>query len=301
MAIGTEHYQQQWHQTATMGIFGAVAAAGWMLGLDLEQWRNAVGFAASNACGVHANFGTMTKPSHAGQAAEAGLLAAGLAKRGFTGNPGAFEAFSTQSAGIIDWEPVHEIGDTWTIEDTLFKQYASGAGTQSTINATKRLGLSADEVIHGEVRTPPAVLTSGYGVKWPKVGLEAKFSLPGCMALTILGYDLSDPYAFSDENVQSEQFVDLIQRIELVGDPTHTEWMATLVVETPDGIKTESANSNRDSGPVESRSEFLRQKFDTLSTPVAGANAKQVGDLLTDIESVPQIAQICALLAVSPS
>src|SRR6185437_10612243 len=66
VVIGDEHYRQGWHITSTLGVFGAVAAAGWLLRLDTEQFGRAVGLAASQVGGVHANFGTMTKPFHAG-------------------------------------------------------------------------------------------------------------------------------------------------------------------------------------------------------------------------------------------
>lgn len=66
VVIGEEHYRQGWHITSTLGVFGAVAAAGWLLRLDADEFGRAVGLAASQAGGVHANFGTMTSPSTPG-------------------------------------------------------------------------------------------------------------------------------------------------------------------------------------------------------------------------------------------
>ena len=73
---GVEHYNNGFHSTGTMGTFGAAAAAANLLGLDATQTMNAFGIAATQASGIKCNFGTMTKPLHAGKAAMNGLIAA---------------------------------------------------------------------------------------------------------------------------------------------------------------------------------------------------------------------------------
>jgi 2-methylcitrate dehydratase PrpD len=75
------HYERGWHTTATLGTFGAAAACAHLLGLDEVRWAHAFGLAATQAGGLKASFGTMGKPFHAGRAAQAGLLAATLARR----------------------------------------------------------------------------------------------------------------------------------------------------------------------------------------------------------------------------
>src|SRR5262249_51171286 len=81
------HYRNGWHSTATVGVLAAAAGVGRLLGLDLERLRNALGIAASMAGGSRQNFGTMTKPLHAGLAARDAVLAAELAANGFTADP----------------------------------------------------------------------------------------------------------------------------------------------------------------------------------------------------------------------
>ena len=78
------HYDKGWHPTATLGIFGTVAAAARLLNLTIDQTAVALGLAASFASGLKANFGTMTKPLHVGHASRNGLFAAFMAQRGFT-------------------------------------------------------------------------------------------------------------------------------------------------------------------------------------------------------------------------
>jgi len=75
--VNPPHYYRGWHATCTLGTLGAAAAAARLLGLDAAQTRVALGVAASQASGLKENFGTMTKPFHAGHAARSGVLAAG--------------------------------------------------------------------------------------------------------------------------------------------------------------------------------------------------------------------------------
>src|SRR5579859_1636831 len=78
------HYERGFHSTATLGSFGAAAAAGLLLDLDEAQMTIALGLAGTQAAGLKSMFGTMAKPFHAGRAAANGVLAARLAKGGFT-------------------------------------------------------------------------------------------------------------------------------------------------------------------------------------------------------------------------
>ena len=90
-AVNFYHYDKGWHPTATLGVFGAAAAAGHLLGLSAKKQAIALAIAASFASGIKANFGTMVKPLHVGQSARNGLLAALMADAGYDANPEALE------------------------------------------------------------------------------------------------------------------------------------------------------------------------------------------------------------------
>ena len=90
-AVNFVHYDKGWHPTATVGIFGTVAAVGRLIGMDAARLTTAFAIAASLASGLKANFGTMVKPLHVGQSARNGLLAVMLAERGYDANPAALE------------------------------------------------------------------------------------------------------------------------------------------------------------------------------------------------------------------
>src|SRR5216684_411370 len=89
--INPAHYDHGWHATCTLGTLGAAAAAARLLGLDTAQIRTALAVAASQSSGLKENFGTMTKPFHAGHAARSGVLAALLAREGWTASEQALE------------------------------------------------------------------------------------------------------------------------------------------------------------------------------------------------------------------
>ena len=120
LAIHPAHYDAGWHITGTCGVFGSVAAAGRLLGLDTSHMVYAMGIAGTQASGVREVFGSMTKPFHAGRAAQSGVLAALLARRGFTSTTAILEGrrgfavvlssshdLSSVSAGLgTDWRCV---------------------------------------------------------------------------------------------------------------------------------------------------------------------------------------------------
>ncbi|MGH7816294.1 MAG: MmgE/PrpD family protein, partial [Candidatus Binatia bacterium] len=104
-AIAPRHYQDGFHSTATMGGLGAAMAVGKILRFNEEKLIRTLGIAASMASGLRENFGTMTKPLHAGRAAENGVTAALLAEAGFTSATNILEArrgFFNAMAGGYD-------------------------------------------------------------------------------------------------------------------------------------------------------------------------------------------------------
>ncbi|MFM7010253.1 MAG: MmgE/PrpD family protein, partial [Betaproteobacteria bacterium] len=90
-AVNFYHYDHGWHPTATIGVFGAVAACGYLLGINKNKMATALAIAASFASGLKSNFGTMVKPLHVGQSARNGLLAVLLAESGYDANIETFE------------------------------------------------------------------------------------------------------------------------------------------------------------------------------------------------------------------
>ncbi len=144
-AIDPRHYNDGFHSTATAGAIGSGAAAARMLDLDATQSAMCLGIAASQAAGLRENFGTMTKPFHAGRAAESGVLAASLVKAGFTAAPNILEAnrgFFHAAGGSFDrGMVVGRLGAPWTFESPgiSIKPHPSGSLTHPAMGAMLEL------------------------------------------------------------------------------------------------------------------------------------------------------------------
>lgn len=85
------NYNNGWNRTCAVSIFGAAAAAGWLLKLTAPQMAHALGIAANESGGLKANFGYGTKDLSVGMAAGKAIVCAMAAKAGITANPQALE------------------------------------------------------------------------------------------------------------------------------------------------------------------------------------------------------------------
>src|SRR5487761_1239223 len=140
-SINPRHYEAGFHSTGTAGTFGAAAGAARLLGYDAEKTAAALALAGSQGAGLRENFGTMTKPFHAGRAAESGLLAADLAGRGFSAAPNILEArrgfFSAAGGGYDQASIQGKLGRPWTFEQPgiSIKPHPSGSLTHPGMGA----------------------------------------------------------------------------------------------------------------------------------------------------------------------
>lgn len=220
--IMPEHYNTgRWHATGTIGIFGAAAAAGAILGLTPGQMCNAFGICAGLCSGIQLNFGTMAKPMAAGMAAKNGLMAAILAKRGFTGKAGIFDTdfLDNIATKSVDKEAIiKRLYGSLGIHELRFKRYPCGAPTHSgIINCRKILKDHPHKVeeIEKIVFEPYPRAIRLVGNKNPRTGLEGKFSISFTAAAQIVFGEVTIE-TFTDEKVNHPQVQYLLPRMELV-------------------------------------------------------------------------------------
>ncbi|PIE83298.1 MAG: MmgE/PrpD family protein [Candidatus Contendobacter odensis] len=205
MAVGPAHYRL-WHNTATCGPYGSAMATAALLGLELPMIVHALGNAGTQSAGLwqFLEAGTMTKHLHAGRAAEAGVLAADLARYGFTGPPAILEgAKGWFAAACPDADPEAVIRDPdapWQLLQTSIKPWPSCRHTHPVIDAAHELRRSliagTDTIEHIEIETYPAALDV-CDRPAPATDYEAKFSLQHCVAVS-LKQDNVDFAAFSE-------------------------------------------------------------------------------------------------------
>jgi 2-methylcitrate dehydratase PrpD len=228
-AMNMEHYERGWHTTSTLGTLGAAAAAANLLGLDERQARNALAIAGSMACGVRANFGTMTKPLHAGLAAESGVLAGRLAQRGLTANPAGIEAFEgffhlfCGSEHAVAERAVADLGRPFDAVSpgNIYKIYPTCSLTHCALDIILD-GLRAGEIVPADI----AEVKCGVGYRCEHTlpyhaattGLEGKFSMEYCLAAA-LHYGKVGFAEFTDAAVNAPAIQALLAKIRVYIHP----------------------------------------------------------------------------------
>jgi len=247
-ALNTQHYRRGWHATGTFGAMAAAVAAGRLLRLDHGRMVNCLGIAASSASGLRVNFGSMTKPLHAGQAARAGVMAALLARNGFDASGEAldhrFGYLQVFNAGIgHDAAPLMRLGqdlEILTEHGLALKPYPSCGGTHP--------GIEAALILHRELKGE-AIRSVRAGVckmafeplihVMPNAPLEGKFSLHFCVAAALLDGELG-LQSFTDAKVADARIRALIPRITMELDDElrdDTEFATRLTVQTESGTR----------------------------------------------------------------
>ena len=225
-AINPRHYQSGFHSTATMGGLGAAMAAGKILGLKEPQLLTTLGIAASMASGLRENFGTMTKPLHAGRAAENGVTAALLARDGFTAAPNILEAgrgfFNAMAGGYDDSKIGGRLGSPYFMKQPgiSIKPYPSGSLSHPAqdliLDLVKEHDVKAENIGRIDVGTNSNV-PNALIYPMPKTALEGKFSIPFCMAIAVLERKAGIAQ-FHDRKVRAKNVIELMKRVTLYVD-----------------------------------------------------------------------------------
>ncbi len=238
-AIYPSHYQLGYHITSSTGAFGAMVAAGIILRLNEEQMAMGLGIAGTQSFGLREMFGTMTKPFHPGKAAQNGLLAALLVKRGFTSSKQVLEAkrgFANVYSPESDLTKVlKNWGEVWEIEKNAFKPYACGIVLHPAIDACIQLSefASPDDVKEITITVHPYVLELT-AKEEPETGLEGKFSIYHTAAIAFLERDASETQ-YQDEKVNDLKTIAMRQKIKPMVDQDMAKDMVKATLIKKDG------------------------------------------------------------------
>ena len=302
-ALYPEHYDAGWHMTGTTGALASATVAIRLLGLSGETATHCLSIAATQAAGHREQFGTMTKPFHAGHAATSGVWAGLLAAGGFTGAPDPLQGrrgmFAVMSSASSPADLVEGLGERWQIFDNGVKPYACGVVIHPVIDAVRdlavRRGLAADQIESIRLRVHPLVreLT---GKTDPRTGLEGKFSVTFACAIALLDGRASEA-EFSDEAVVREDVRAVMARMEVVPDAEvpHTQAGATAV--TADGTTVETwVDHARGTPGNRLTDDDLREKFHSLVDDVLGQDrAKELADAVFALRETGDVESLLAL------
>ena len=310
-ALNPDHYTRGWHATSSIGTLGCAAAAASIRGLDLVQTRHALAIAASHASGLKENFGSMTKPYHAGHAARNGILAAQLAREGMTASETALEGRQGYVAAFggthgLD-QALENLGRTWHLlgSGIAVKPYPSCALTHSAIDALIDLRaehrLSARDVAAVQVgvnRVVPDVLAHSR----PTTALERKFSMQFCAAAA-LAEGRVDFASFTDGEVASSETRDLMERVAMIVDPGLPDGVeqhawSRVTVRLRDGrtLSTE-ARGARGHPDTPLSDAALREKFLACAqTVLVPDEAEGIAEQIGHLEDIPDIRALTSRL-----
>lgn len=315
-AVNPSHYRF-WHPTGTAATFGAAVAAGSLLGLNAKQMTDALGSAGTQAAGLWEfnSDGTMSKSLHPGKAALNGLIAADLAREGFTGASRILEGdrgfFRAMSLGADESRITDRLGEHWKITENCYKLHFCCGHTHTAIDAAIAIASEPRQASIASVD----VETYGPGLEIvkernPKTAFQARFSLNYCVAAALLegqvGLDQFSADRFGTDGVRIPAFADLMGRVRVsvANDLTAkypAAWPARIAVHYEDGsVARGAADFPRGNPENPVTTAELDAKFLALTAPILGeAGARRALDAVQSLESCPDVA--CLLSGVTLS
>jgi 2-methylcitrate dehydratase PrpD len=314
-AIHPRHYQSGFHSTATCGTFAAASAAARLMSLEEEAIARALSIAGSQSAGLRENFGTMTKPFHAGRSSESGVVAAQFASYGWTATDNILEAprgfFNAAGGGYDPDAIIGKLGRPWTFAEPgiSIKPHPSGSLTHPGMTETLRLvrehGIRADQVVGVRVGTnsnmPNALIHHR-----PRNELQAKFSMEFCMAILLLE-GRAGLNEFTDEMVLRPDVQALLAKVDFGVDERaeaagYHKMTTYIDIELKDGRRISGSADFGKGSPAQPMSyEEVAAKFRECAE-FAGwnmARAEEVVELVAELERVKQVGRLTAALARS--
>ena len=306
------HIGRGWHPTATIGTFGAAAAAAKILGLTKEQVLMALGIASSGAAGIKLQDGTMGKPLHAGNAARNGVHAALLARDGFTAAPNILEAKAGvaevyNGPGTYDLSQVSKLGNPYTLVDPgpLIKKYACTATFQVTHETVqelaKRESVGPDDIESVEV----GISTLQNNItRYPKDRLDCKFSEEFAVASGVVFPDLFGIEPYTQERVEDHRIQALMKRVKVYLHPDLMEPTITnmpvhyLDVKLKDGreFKIRGEKARGYPGNAMSQEQLLTKYDRCVQTNLTGRAAEDSRDIIYQLDKEASLDRLVGAL-----
>jgi 2-methylcitrate dehydratase PrpD len=313
---GAEMLTRGWHSGPVFGGPAAAAAAGTVYGLDAAGFEDAIGLAATQACGLMAaQFESMGKRMQHGFAARNGLLAATLAAGGYTGIKQVFERpyggfLSTFGEGHApDAAQISaELGERWETETIAIKPYAAMAGLHAAIDAARAM-LADGPIDAGAVQaidiyvSEPAFHHGGWRAERPLAAVGAQMNLAYAVAVTLLdGTALAAQFA--PQRIDADDVWTLIERTssrhEAAFDERYEDGYNTRLEVTLSGGAKRTAFVEHPRGGVQqplTETEVV-EKFHSLADPLLGAErAGVIERTVLGIEQLDDVAALAELLA----
>ncbi len=315
--VAFAQYAKGWHTTSTLGVLGAAASAGKLLNLSAQQLQMAFGIAASMAGGLQINFGTMTKPLHAGWAAQSGIIAAMLAADGFTASEDVLSGEDNYLQVLGEQgQPKGDLrfGAPFATESPglYVKRYPCCFATHRALDAVFNIrsefpGINPEDILSVTCMAPVRSFTALIHDS-PQTGLEGKFSMQYTISAAFIDGCIN-VHSFTDSMVQRDTIRSLMPKVRKIEDPA-------LSIIGPDGSDrrfTEVTMKMRDgqvfnnrvvrpkgSADVPLTEQEMTAKFiDCSSGTLTDAQQRKSIAMIRCFESVEDISELMANLRVN--
>jgi len=217
------------HGTSVFGTMGATAACAKLIGLDLNQTRMAFGIAASGASGILQNFGTYTKPLHAGYAVRAALTGTKLAKMGFDADKDIIEAprgyvfaFGQEQTDL--GKMTEHLGNPFALARSRItvKPWPCCGSNHRPIMATcslaEKYDIKPEDVVGVDVGFDRDPLHNYINLRYPARGYDGKFSVIYNVAAALIDRKV-DRWSFTDESFSRPIMQDTLKKVKLYWHP----------------------------------------------------------------------------------
>ena len=313
---GAQMLTRGWHSGPVFGGPAAAAVAGTLYGLDADGFEDAIGLAATQACGLMAaQFESMGKRMQHGFAARNGLLAAALAAAGYTGikrvfdrEYGGFLAVFGEGHDPDASQICSGLGERWETERIAIKPYAAMAGLHAAIDAARvlreRASIDVESVESIEIFvSEPAFHHGGWRAERPLTAVGAQMNLAYAVAVTLLdGTALAAQ--FSPARVDADDVWSLIERTsarhEAAFDERYEDGYNTRV-EVADAAgerRTAFVEHPRGGLLAPLSNEDVVDKFRTLVRPLLDARrATAIEEAVLGLEELEDVSELSVLLA----
>ena len=296
----TEHIG--FHAPGVTGAFGGAVVAGCLLKLNAEQMTNALGIAGSLGSGLlefSKGGGGNVKRLHLGRAAESGVLAASLAKQGFSGPASVLEGkFGYMNVFCHEGDPARltaGLGDVWKLLTLTFKRYS--CHITSHVPVTAALELKEKHKLQGDDIASVTIagsekMVSHHNIPEPQDMTMAQYSAPFNVALSFYR-NPRDPSAFSEESRNDPKIRALCRnvKVELRKETGKDNPLASRVsVKLKDGREFTQELPYFPGMPQQPLThDQLREKFATITKSVLGARAEKLFAELSGLENIPDM------------
>jgi len=312
--LNPEHYLRGWHTTGTIGPLGTAMAVARAFGLDETQARYALGIAASSSSSIRRNFGSMVKPLHAGEASFHGLLAVGLAERGFTasssvleGTNGFLEVFSSPELAdalraAFSAEAPYELVES----GIALKRFASCGAIHSALDAvielqsTDAFELASIQSVEVRVNSMvPGILVHHV----TSSGLEGKFSMEYSVAVVLMD-GRAGLAQYTDERAVDPALRSLMEKVHVVVDesiPLNQAYFPSIVsAHLDDGVVRSTRVDVPQGYPQHplSEDEVIAKVHDCCTPMLSTVRVAELIDTVLRLEELDDVARLGTLLSL---